>query len=106
MPTDESFLKTQVHVLESDNLAWQTIQQLGLTENPKFVSHLGIAAGEASDPQMGHDLLIREFRQHLNVGLAPNSRIIEVSFENTDPEMAAKVVNALVAGYLNYNFHT
>ncbi len=106
VPTDESFLKTQVHILESDNLAWQTIQQLGLAENPKFVSHLGIAAGEASDPRLSHDLLIREFRRYLNVALAPNSRIIEVSFEGTDPEIAAKVANALVADYLDYNFHT
>src|SRR5690348_3368323 len=30
MPADDMFLQTQVNVLESDNLAWQTIEQLRL----------------------------------------------------------------------------
>ena len=29
VPSDEVFLRTQVQVLESDSLAWQTIEQLG-----------------------------------------------------------------------------
>ena len=36
MPADDMFLQTQVNVLESDNLAWQTIEQLRLEENPAF----------------------------------------------------------------------
>src|SRR5207249_4671267 len=33
-PTDEAFIGTQIQVLESDNLAQRTIEQLGLARDP------------------------------------------------------------------------
>ena len=66
--SDETFLQTQVRVLESDNLVWQTIQKLKLAENPHFAS--GLAAKEAPGSATSEGTLIREFRQHLTVALA------------------------------------
>jgi len=106
VPTDERFMKTQVQVLESDNLAWQTIQQLGLATNPRFATHRQSGDGPTLEPRATRDPLMREFRRSLSVELAPNSRIVEASFESTDPELAARVVNTLVADYVEYNFHT
>src|SRR5262249_33279237 len=50
-------------------------------------------------------LLLQEFERHLTVALVPDSRIVEVSFECTDPALAARVVNALVHNYIEGNFH-
>jgi polysaccharide biosynthesis transport protein len=100
--SDETFLQTQVRVLQSDNLVWQTIQQLKLAENPIFTSAL--PAVEAPGSSATEGTLIREFRKHLTVALALNTRMVEVSYESTDPNLAAQVANALVNGYVEYNF--
>ncbi len=34
----------------------------------------------------------------------PNSRLMDVSFESTDPQLAARVVNAHIASYIEQNF--
>lgn len=100
--SDATFLETQVRVLESDNLVWQTIQQLKLAENPVFAPAL--PADETPGSPATEGTLIREFRKHLSVGLALNTRMVEVSFESTDPNLAAQVANTLVNGYVEYNF--
>jgi len=106
-PSDDAFLQTQVNVLESDTLAWQTIQQLGLEHRPEFSSEAGgngAGNSDAGAPRQGH--LIKAFRNRLHVELMRNSRMLEVSFESRDPALAAAVANALVNNYAEYNFRT
>jgi succinoglycan biosynthesis transport protein ExoP len=101
-PSDDAFLQTQVNVLESDTLAWQTIQQLGLGRTAEFG---GTAASNgASDPAPARGLLLKAFRKRLHAELMRNSRMVEISFESTDPALAATVVNTLVTSYTEYNF--
>src|SRR5579872_6663758 len=76
--SDETFLETQVRVLESDNLVWQTIQQLKLAENPVFAATLPV--GETPGSPSTEGALIQEFRKHLTVSLALNTRMVEVNF--------------------------
>jgi len=107
LPTDPAFLQTQVNVLNSDNLAWQTIQPLGLGENPEFnpISQQS-KAGSWHSPTAIQDRLIRAFKRHLRVDLMRDSRVLEVNFESVDPGLAARVANTLVANYAEYNFRT
>ena len=102
-PSDDEFLQTQVNVLESDTLAWETIQELNLENNPEFNPGAGAAdsAGPVG-PQRGK--LIRAFRKNLHVELMRNSRMLGISYESTDPERAAAIANALVNNYAEYNF--
>jgi len=105
IPSDDAFLQTQVNVLESDTLAWETIQQLGLAGKAEYAS-LG-AAGEPGGSEMSpsqRGRLIRAFRKRLHVELMRNSRMLEISFESTDAPLAAAVANALVNNYAEYNF--
>jgi len=102
---DESFLRTQAKVLESDNLAWQTIEQLDLRRHPAFATRLPGDPERARSSAVERGLLMKEFRKARAVALAPNSRIVEVGFESTDPDLAARVVNTLVNAYIEYNFH-
>lgn len=105
MPTDEPFLQTQVKVLESDNLAWQTIEQLRLRENPAFYP----TAGEKDEPPPESPAmrvrLTNQFKGSLEVALVRSTHMVEVSFESTDPNLAAQVADALVHNYIEYNFH-
>ncbi len=101
VPSDEVFLRTQVRVLESDSLAWQTIQQLGLVEKPEFKLARKRRSGSLED----QTLLVAAFRNCLQVDWVKDSRMLEVSFESRDPRLAAEVPNALVSNYAEYNFH-
>jgi capsular exopolysaccharide synthesis family protein len=102
--TDDAFLQTQVDVLQSENLAWQTIQQLGLGERPEFGA--GRSGGSPAPSQAAvQNSLIQAFRGHLRVQLMRDSRMIEVTFDSTDPQLAAREANALVNNYAEYNFH-
>ncbi|HEY6291299.1 MAG TPA: polysaccharide biosynthesis tyrosine autokinase [Terriglobia bacterium] len=105
VPSDDAFLQTQVNVLESDTLAWQTIQQLGLVQKAEFGSAGdpgGSGTSDVAPSQRGR--LIRAFRKRLHVELMRNSRMLEISFESTDASLAAAVANALVNNYAEYNF--
>ncbi|MCL5669906.1 MAG: polysaccharide biosynthesis tyrosine autokinase, partial [Acidobacteria bacterium] len=106
-PTDTTFLRTQVDVLASDNLAWQTIQQLKLDTNPEFNTAIGHPnQGTAEDSAALQARLIRAFQGCLHVDLPRDSRMLEVSFDSTDPRLAAQIVNALMNNYIEYNFTT
>ncbi len=104
-PSDSTFLQTQVDVLESDSLAWKTIEQTRLAESGDFVH----GSSNAGPVQLGPWLavrsrLLRGFRRRLQVDQLTGSRMLEVKFESTDPELAARVVNTLVQNYTKYNF--
>jgi capsular exopolysaccharide synthesis family protein len=98
---DDVFLQTQVQILRSDNLAWQTIQQLGLARS------LGvIPSDKLTDKQIEKHKarLIVAFEKNLKVELVAKTRILSVGFESPDPQLAAQVATTLVNNYLDHNF--
>jgi succinoglycan biosynthesis transport protein ExoP len=107
IPTDDTYLQTQVDVLKSDNLAWQTIEQLRLDLNPEFNPAAGHRNTQQEESASAVETrLIRTFHGDLQVTLARGSRMLKVSFESTDPRLAAQVATALVNNYIQYNFST
>jgi capsular exopolysaccharide synthesis family protein len=106
--TDAAFLQTQVDLLQNNNLAWQTIQELGLAPGQPDLSAEGQGgpANTATSLAAAQSSLIRAFRKHLHVELLNESRLVEVSFESVDPSLAARVANALVKNYVESNFRS
>lgn len=102
-PTNQDFLRTQIQVLQTDNLAWLTVEQLSLGQNAGF---LGRPPAEVKwqDHSQRKVALIRMFKSGLSAELVPGSRVIEVGFESIDPKLAADAANALVNNYLDFNF--
>lgn len=103
--SDDTFLKTQVRVLESDSLALDTIAQLDLADDPEFIPQAGNSRPGERESRLERGKLLDAFTSRLGVTLVPESRIIETSFESTNPDLAARAVNALVNNYVEYNFH-
>ena len=103
---DDTYLETQVTVLKSDDLAWKTIEQLHLDQSPEFKVSASQAASNQGDPEAEEASLIQKFNRALNVHLLDGTRVIEVAFESPDASLAARVVNALVNNYIEYNFRT
>jgi capsular exopolysaccharide synthesis family protein len=105
MRIDDTFLQTQVKVLQSDNLAWQTIQQLGLAQNTAFAPNAASLNGKEADSRTTRGQLMNEFNKDVGVDLVRSSQMVEVSFESTNPDLAALVANTLVNNYIEYDFH-
>jgi capsular exopolysaccharide synthesis family protein len=103
MPTDEEFLQTQVRVLQSDELAMQTIRGLRLHELPDFAVR---SQGQDLTPFTPAEevRLIGNFKSGLEVNLIRSSRLVEVRYESNDPKLAADIANAVASNYIEANF--
>jgi len=115
-------LQTQASILQSDTLALKVIKELNLEKNEDFLPHfdpiawtLGLftPAGPADRPNAPLEeapkrraRLLKVFSKHLDVKVDAGTRLIEVSFENRDPKVAAAVTNHLVQALIDYTFQT
>ena len=115
-------IQTQAKILESDTLALRAIKDLNLesTEDFKprfnFVSWVAghLEAAGPRDPQDAsfedspsrrtHASLI--FSRNLRVKPISGTRLIEITYSNSDPRIAAAVVNDLIQGLSDYGFQT
>lgn len=98
---DDSFLATQVSILQSDSLAWETLQQLGLAKS----LNRGQAGGSVLGiPPAMKNAAVAGFKGGLTVKQPKDTRMVLVSYESTDPNQAALVVNTLVQNYIESNF--
>ncbi len=105
MPTNQTFVETQAEVIQTDHLAWRTIQELRLGENPVFTRDLGLPGGDSADARaLIQARLIKRFHDSLEVRLVMRTRLVEVKFTSPDPKLAALAVNKHVANYIEYNF--
>lgn len=108
---DPTELETELRILQSDLLALQVIRELNLDRHPQF-------GGPPPTPSPSLDLppdplqsdpgrasaMVAGFKGNLRVALSPNSRIVEVHYRSSDPQMAANIVNALMQTYVENNY--
>ena len=96
---DDTFVQTQIQILKSENLAWRTIEELqlaGILIKPKNMAKI--------PPEKRQVRLIDAFKNKLTVELTPKTRMLAVSFEDPDPQLAARVSTSLVTNYIDYSF--
>lgn len=101
MPIDAStseFYQTQYTILKSRSLAQKVIQTLNLKEDKRFNPYLQgetKLSGEELDQR-----LTEKFLSQLNVQPVRNTRLVDISFEDRDPSLAATVANAVAVCYI------
>jgi succinoglycan biosynthesis transport protein ExoP len=104
----DNYIETQSKILTSETLALETIRNSGLSTLPQYSSPNGLSeavatgslANQKRPPELGG------FLASLSVRRVPNSRLMDVSFESTDPQLAAHVVNAHIETYVQRNFQS
>jgi len=112
----DNYLETQYKVLQSDTLARRVIEELHLGQvnefNPPkgrwFWENTHAAAREDGlvvDPETEQAILVR-FNDRLSVEPVRRSRLVQVSFESEDPNVAAKALNALASNYIQQNLES
>jgi capsular exopolysaccharide synthesis family protein len=105
-------LQTQVSVLQSEALATRVIKELNLADTPFFRYDPWIKTEEVNRTQtlpfdespLKREYVMKKWTKHLRVSAVPGTRIIEVTFTHPDPQVAAQVVNRLLADFVEYNF--
>ncbi|MFZ0478908.1 MAG: polysaccharide biosynthesis tyrosine autokinase [Terriglobales bacterium] len=108
---DQSDLDTEVRIIQSDLLALQVIRQLNLDRRPEFGGHpdqkpANLGADPLQTDSNRASAVLGAFHTNLHVSLIPNTRIIEIHYNSTDPQLAASIVNTLAATYVEQNFKT
>src|SRR5215472_12946268 len=108
MVDSDNYIETQGKILTSETLALQTIRNNGLSLRPEFAGSGGIpevlASGNLANQKRPPELA--EFLGSLSVKRVLNSRLMDVSFESTDPQLAARTVNAHIATYIEQNYRS
>ena len=107
MDTD-NYIETEAKILTSETLALQTIRSTGLAAHPEFTSGDSggdaIASGSLANHKRPPELAA--FLGSLSVKRVPNSRLLDLTFESTDPQLAARVVNAHIENFQAENFRS
>ena len=107
--------ETQVKTLNSDTLALQVIHDLNLEIRPEF-SPKPLWPGFTKAPDESRlplekaphrrAMVLKVYHKNLHVEAVDGTRIIQISFYDPDPEVAADVVNSLVGNYQEQQFRT
>src|ERR1041384_1085073 len=110
---DQEAVTSQVQLALSRDLARQVVKQLKLGELPEFDSTLrGVSLmryslgflGLAKDPlsMTPEERVLESYYDRLTVFQVDKSRVISIEFQSADPELAAKVANAIAENYLGF----
>jgi len=104
----DNYIETQSKVLTSETLALQTIRNTGLAANPEFsaggVPSEAIATGSLANQKRPPE--VAAFLGSLSVKRIPSSRLMEVSYESTDPVLAARILNAHLENFKAQNIQS
>ena len=93
---DNEFFNTQIELLKSDTLAGDIIDQFNLVSDVDFLV-------EEETRERKRLKAIKLFADKLGVNAIGRSRLIEVSFEHTNPVKAERITNAVTESFVTYN---
>jgi polysaccharide biosynthesis transport protein len=104
----DNYIETQSRILTSETLALQTIRNSGLIPHAEMQGApagseaitSGSLANHRRPPELG------AFLGSLGVRRVPQSRLLDVTFESTDPLLAAEILNAHIANFMEGNFRS
>ncbi len=108
-------MDTQTHILQSDAIAKRVIRKLNLDSNSAFAGKGALPASTTPDAATAESReieprreagLVSKFHGALKVNSIPRTRLLEIRFSSTDPNLAANAVNTLIDTYIEQNYKT
>lgn len=105
MQPDEEAVTSQAQVIRSREIARQAIRKLDLVGNPEFdpLAKGGLLSslfGARTPRGPREDMLFQEYYERLNAFALPKSRVVSVSFQSQDPDLAARAANTIAELYI------
>lgn len=99
----DRFLTTQVSILQSDALADRVARKLNLYSDPRFFNSMQVNREDFPTDRELRNGVIGMISNSLQVSLPDNSRIVEIKFTTTDPQISAAVANAYAQEFIQAN---
>ncbi|TPG38335.1 polysaccharide biosynthesis tyrosine autokinase [Sphingomonas koreensis] len=103
----DRFLQTQVDVLQSRAMAVRVAQALNLFNDPSFFGKMNVASPKAnqtgSRDQHLQDAVVATILANLSVSLPRDSRLVTVSFESANSQLAAQIANSYASEFIKNN---
>lgn len=96
---DQEFLVTQIQLLQSRSLIEDSVESLNLLSDPFFIPQESETWANLSRVER-LKIVIEEFKRNLTVKSVGRSRLIQVSFEHSDPRQASKLANSIAENYI------
>jgi succinoglycan biosynthesis transport protein ExoP len=101
---DSTKLETETMILESDSLLLDTAHKLNLDTNPDFMGPLPKIP--IADGPKAEEILLTQLHHNIHGLLLPRTEIIQVSCNSRSALLSARVVNTLVAEYIQRLFES
>jgi uncharacterized protein involved in exopolysaccharide biosynthesis len=107
----DSYVSTQARVLESRALVETVVDELKLADSPEFhrdkrLTNWLIAAGISADwapwfrKLSPRERAVEAALESLHIKTTPGNRIVEITFDWPDPELAARFANLLASAFI------
>jgi capsular exopolysaccharide synthesis family protein len=109
----ETDLQTQVNILQSQSVLRSVISKPDLAARLSASDSTGVFArwskllhSAQTQAALSEDALLRQLTNNLHVVPRADTRLVDVLYESTDPNLAADVANALTAEYGRQNLQS
>lgn len=105
----EEFFQTQYGLLRSRSVAERVVDSLGLASSNAFIEAMGSVAPErgnrsaAEFAAIRREIVIGLVQGNFAVSPVRGSRLVAISFNSQDPELAARVTNAYAENFIQAN---
>jgi capsular exopolysaccharide synthesis family protein len=105
---DPDSLQTEVHVIQSDSVMFETAQNLNLLRLVRGGGQKGQSAATASGDVTPAErrALIGIVRGGLSITVLPDTRILEIHYRSNDPVLATEIANQLMETYSDEDLRT
>lgn len=102
---DNEFYETQFGLLRSEATATAVVRKLKLRDNPAFLAPM--ADGQLRTRQVMYEremAAVQKLQSNLQIVPMRQSRLVEVRYNDPDPELAAKIANTVADSFIAANF--
>src|SRR5262249_43218452 len=110
-PLDSAWIESQIGVLTSQGVAAYVVKQLRLADDPQFVrpdpgpfdkllARIGWGAAEPKSESQRAGAAISAVMGGLQAKRIGQSYMLRIDFRSHNPEVAGKVANAMIDGYI------
>ncbi len=98
----KEYYQTQREIMGSRTVAASALEQLGLAGDPQFlgIDHLESEADRAAEAEKIDP--VERLREMITVAEVHSSRIVEITAEYPDPEIARDIANAIATAYIDH----
>jgi polysaccharide biosynthesis transport protein len=98
-------ISTEAEIIRSRPIVQETIKELNITQEPGklpgFIEQINTQFN--SSDRESKLVSVKDFLRKLDVKAAKGTDLLEVSYEDKDPELAARVVNKIILAYKDRN---